>query len=372
VKKVSGENSLEKFSQRFSNLAEKLSSLEEKLSIYTFLLDEMPVGVVLINESGKITFTNRAANKFLLSSASEAKKNPLSPIAFTLEISQVIKEALTGEEKTIEIEIKHPNTKTVKAHIKPLLREGKARGAVVVLEDITELKKLEKLKQSLISDFSHELRTPLTSLKTSVEALTEFDALNNPTEAKKFLENVQSEVENLSDLVNKMMQLARLESGAESILVRSKFKLEEIVNQSIKAVQVQAEKKKVSLLVSLGVNPLLEGDKKLLTLAIVNLLDNAVKYSPRGGKVFVETDSKNGFATIAVRDKGPGIPKKDLPYIFRRFYRGEKHRSRSKGGVGLGLSLVKHIVEAHNGKVVVESELKRGSKFTIFLPINKS
>jgi len=372
VEKVSGETSLEKFSQKFSNLAERIISLEEKLSTYTFLLDEMPVGVVLINESGKITFTNRAANKFLLSSASEAKKNPLSPIAFTLEMSQVIKGALTGEEKTIEIEMKHPGLKVVKAHIKPLLREGKAKGAVVVLEDITELRKLEKLKQSLISDFSHELRTPLTSLQTSVEALTEFGALDDPAEAKKFFENVQREIENLSDLVNKMLQLARLESGAEIVLVRSKFNLKEIINQAIKAVQVQAEKKKVSLLSSLCANPLLEGDKKLLTLAIVNLLDNAVKYSSRGGKVFVEVDVKGGFASIAVRDEGPGIPKKDLPYIFRRFYRGEKHRSRSTGGVGLGLSLVKHIVEAHNGKVEVESELRKGSKFTIFLPLSKN
>ncbi len=370
IQKVFGEFSLDKLSENLENLRKKSASLEKKLSIYTSLLDEMPVGVVLVNKSGKIIFTNRTANKFLLSSPTKARETPLSPITFTLEISQAINDALSGEEKTIEIEIKQHRPRIVKAHIKPLLKEGRAGGAVVVMEDITELRKLEKLKQSLISDFSHELRTPLTSLKSSVEALVDFGALDDPNEARKFLENVRREVDNLSDLVGKMMQLARLESGAENVLVRSKFNLEEIVVQAVKAVQVQAEKKKVPIFVSLKASPLVEGDRGLLTQAIINILDNAVKYSPVGRRIFLEVNIKKGVVLVAVRDEGPGIPQEDLPRIFRRFYRGEKHRSRSTGGVGLGLSLVKHIVEAHNGRVEVESELNRGSKFTLFLPIS--
>lgn len=369
IRKVFGQFSLESFEENLENLWKKVDSLEKNLSLYTSLLDEMPVGVLLVNANGKITFTNRTANKFLLSPPSEARKAPLSPLTFALEISQAINDALTGEEKTVEIEAKHSHFKIIKAHIKPLLREGKPRGAVVVMENVTELRKLEKLKQSLVSDFSHELRTPLTSLKSSVEALVDFGALDNPREARKFLENIKIEVDNLSALVEKMMQLARLESGAESVLVKSRFRLGKVVSEAIKAVQVQAEKKSLSILTSQKANPWIEGDKKLITQALINLLDNAVKYSPSRKKVFLKTGLKNNLAFVSILDEGPGISESDLPHIFRRFYRGEKHRSRSSGGVGLGLSLVKHIVEAHNGKIEVKSELRKGSEFTLFLPL---
>lgn len=370
IRKVFGQFSLESFEKNLENLRKKSDSLEKNLSLYASLLDEMPVGVVLVNASGKITFTNRTANKFFLSSPSEARKAPLSPLTFTLEISQAISEALTGEEKTVEIEAKHSHFKVIRAHIKPLLRGGKPRGAVVVMEDVTELRKLEKLKQSLISDFSHELRSPLTSLKSSVEALVDFGALDNPRSARRFLENVKIEVDNLSDLVEKMMQLARLESGAESVLVKGRFRLGEVVSEAVKAIQVQAQGKSLSILISQEANPWIEGDKKLITQALINLLDNAVKYSPPQRKVFVKTGLKNEMAFVSILDEGPGISESDLPHIFRRFYRGEKHRSRSSGGVGLGLSLVKHIVEAHNGKIEVKSELHKGSEFTLFLPLS--
>lgn len=329
----------------------------------------MPIGVVLVNSSGKITFTNRMANKHLISSFSKTKKAPLSPLTFTIEISQSINEALTGEEKIIEIETKHAPSKVIRAHIKPLFREGKPNGAVVVLEDISEIKKFEKLKQSLISDFSHELRTPLTSLKTSVETLVDFKGLEDPKETKKFLGYIKREVNKLSELVEKMMQLARLESSGESVLVKKKFKVSEIIKQAIEAVQVQAEKKKISFIKNIEKNLLLEGDKKLITQALINLLDNAVKYSPTEGEVAIRSEKRKNMLLISIKDQGPGLSEKEISHIFRRFYRGEKHRSRSTGGFGLGLSLAKHIVEAHNGKIKVKSKTNEGSEFIIYLPL---
>ncbi len=348
--------------------------MQENLSIHTSILDEMPVGVILVNANGKITYTNRMANKHFLSSPKKTRKAPLSPLSLTMEISQSIRDALTGEEKTVEIETKRTPKKVVRAHIKPLFKDGKPSGALVVLEDITEIRKFEKLKQSLVSDFSHELRTPLTSLKTSVETLVDFKGLENPEESRKFLGYIKREVNNLSELVEKMMQLAKLESSGEAVLIKSKFKIKDVVKQAIEAVQVQAEEKGILLVTNYENNFIIEGDKKLITQALINLLDNAIKYSPLNEKVIVTVKKRKDKALISVKDRGPGLPKKEISRIFRRFYRSEKHRSRSTGGFGLGLSLVKHIMEAHNGEIKVKSDLNRGSEFTISLPLrdNKS
>ncbi len=366
-----GSFSPEKLKNELESLSKKIESLEENLSTYTSILDEMPVGVILVNDSGKITFTNRMANKHFLSSPSKTRKAPLSPLSFTMEISQSINEALTGDEKIIEIETKRTPKKVIRSHIKPLLKEGKPHGALVVLEDITEVRKFEKLKQGLISDFSHELRTPLTSLKTSIETLVDFKGLENPSQTKKFLGYIKREVNNLSELVEKMMQLARLESSGEAVLIKSKFKIKDVIKKAIEAVQVQAEKKAISLVVKCENNLILEGDKNLITQALINLLDNAIKFSPSQKEVTVSALKKGNKALISIKDLGPGLPKKEIPKIFRRFYRSEKHRSRSTGGFGLGLSLVKHIMEAHNGEIKVKSKVNQGSEFIISLPLLK-
>ncbi len=349
-------------------IAKKKDSLSEKLNVYTSLLEEMPVGVVLVNKDGKITFTNRAANRFLLVKPEDTKKMPLSSLGFALEMEEGLNKALTGNEKILEIKLSRHKSKTIRAYMKPLFKEGKVNGAVAVLEDLTELKKLEKLKQSLISDFSHELRTPLAALKSSVEALVDFGAAEDPEKAKGFLNNTKKEVENLANLVEKMTQLARLESSTEGVLIKSKFKLKELITEAIKAVDIQSKKNNIPISIKLKNDLEIEGDKKLLTQALINLLDNGIKYSPEGEQVLLEISVKDSNVCISVKDKGPGISKKDLTNIFRRFYRGEKHRTRSTGGVGLGLSLAKHIIEAHGGHIEVESEIDKGSTFTVYLP----
>jgi two-component system phosphate regulon sensor histidine kinase PhoR len=252
---------------------------------------------------------------------------------------------------------------------------GRRRGAVIVLNDMTRVRRLENIRRDFVANVSHELKTPITSIQGFVEALVEGD-VQDPTQVRKYLNIVARHASRLNAIIEDLLTLSRLEEsgdrrgdtqGLASLrFVSSPVKpaLEEAIHLSA----VKAEEKRI--MVDLVCPDDLEAriNAPLLEQALMNLIDNAVKYSPEGSRVRVTADRHEDEVTIAVRDEGCGIAPEHLPRIFERFYVVDKSRSRKLGGTGLGLAIVKHIMQAHGGRVSVESMPGQGSTFTLYLP----
>jgi two-component system phosphate regulon sensor histidine kinase PhoR len=349
-------------------------ALHEK-ELYSSILDEMPVGVLLINKNNKITYMNRAARKIVTVDTDTARSSPLTPLKLTMEISDALSRALeqnAPEVRELDLVLDRPKKRYVVARIKAVPDEAGENVAVVVLEDRTEVRKYELLKRTLVSDFSHELRTPLTSIRSLAEALTDFGGLDQPERTRAFLRRILVHVEEMSDLIDRILQLARLESDPEQVLVLERVTARDILESALGSVSEKAREKNVILDTFAEESLSFFGDRKLLTAALVNLLDNAIKYSPSGERVECRIARDDDYVAFSVSDRGPGIAPEDLPHIFRRFYRTEKHRAKGRGGYGLGLSLVKHIVSAHDGTVEVESTPHEKTTFVMRVPLRRA
>ena len=250
----------------------------------------------------------------------------------------------------------------------PSPRDELGRLATTINDLLARLEASFKEQQRFIADASHELRTPLAVLRGETEvALGKTRAIG---EYKNSLILIKDEAERLSRIVEDLFLLARQPIDAPLTLVQQPLSLNEVVNDCVRAAQVLAASKDLRLRVSNGSTPLvLKGDDELLKRMLLNLLDNAVKYTPEGGEISVELAAQNGNAQIIVKDTGIGIPKEDQAHVFDRFYRVDKARSRTLGGAGLGLSIVWWIVEAHGGRIEIESAPGQGSAFTVHLPL---
>jgi PAS domain S-box-containing protein len=242
---------------------------------------------------------------------------------------------------------------------------GENRGVVYVIRDISRWAELDQIKSDFISQVSHELRTPLTTVKTLVGLMRK--ASRSGQEIQEYLDVIESEVNRQAQLVNDLLEMGRLEAGEVSWTV-VEVSLGEVVEKAMRACLPLAAEKEVGLIGHpLPALPRVMGSPRRLQQVFVNLLDNAVKYTPPGGRVTVEAGSDEGAVWVAVQDTGVGIPKGDLPYVFDKFYQG-RPGGRSAKGVGLGLAIARHIVEAFDGTLQVESEVGRGSCFTVRLP----
>lgn len=235
---------------------------------------------------------------------------------------------------------------------------------VVRCTDVTELKRYERSKREFVANVSHELKTPIAVLKSILETLYEEE---DREEKKTFLERAIRRVEDMGNLVEDLLIITKLESGEER-LKRETFSLRSLVDEVFDFLSEEAQMRDVSLENSVEEGFMLNGDKDKLFLLLKNLVDNAIKYNRRGGKVRVSSSMQEGHAVIRVEDTGIGIPKEHIPFIFDRFYRVDPSRSKELGGTGLGLSIVKHIALSHGGRVEVESSEGKGSTFRVYLP----
>lgn len=246
--------------------------------------------------------------------------------------------------------------------------QGRITGALIVINDVTNLRRLEAIRRDFVANVSHELKTPITSIEGFSETLLE-GALDDPESARRFVEIINKQATRLHAIVEDLLALSRVEQEAKrEEIVLEELPLFESLQSAIQLCTLRAEEEEMSL--ALECDPKVQAriNPALLEQAVVNLLDNAIKYSGRGCTVSVAVVDNPEEVMIQVRDNGVGIAQQDIPRIFERFYRVDKARSAKLGGTGLGLSIVKHVVSAHHGHVTVDSKLGKGSTFTIHLP----
>ncbi len=239
------------------------------------------------------------------------------------------------------------------------------RGAVLVFHDVTEFKRLEQMRKDFVANVSHELRTPITSIKGFAETMLE-DELDRPLE-QRFLSIIHKESHRLQLLIQDLLDLSKLEK-ADFHLNYQTIHIDGLIRESVEMAKVQAKEKNIDLTIVSEERLELSADYDRLKQVILNLIYNAINYTPNGGEVTVSAYDSSGYVKIEVSDNGIGIEPEALPRIFERFYRVDKARSRNTGGTGLGLSITKHIIEAHHGQIFVDSAVDEGSIFTIILP----
>ena len=267
-----------------------------------------------------------------------------------------------------ELRLAGPANRVVQVHAVPLRLAPDEMGVVMMLHDVTELRRLEQVRTEFIANVSHELRTPLTAIQGFLETLLS-GALEDPDQARRFLEIVARHTERLGRLLSDLTDLSNIELGRVS-LRREPTQLDDVVDSVLAIIAPKAESGKVTVASAIDADAgRVRADRDRLAQILINLVDNAVKYTPAGGRVTVTArPTTAGMVEIAVQDTGVGIPPADLPRITERFYRVDKARSRELGGTGLGLAIVKHLVHAHAGELRIESEPDRGTTVRFTLP----
>ncbi|MFA5256247.1 MAG: ATP-binding protein, partial [Candidatus Omnitrophota bacterium] len=349
-------------------ISAKVKSVSSEKAKLEAVLSSMFEGVMLTNERGEILLLNPSVRKlFFIDSPPEGRK-PLEMMQNNV-IQEIVDRVLNKNREVItqEVKIAIPEQKTIMINGVPIIKDDVVEGAVFVFHDITELKRLEDIRKDFVANVSHELRTPISSIKGYAETLLDGKADNKDT-VKEFLSIIYQDSNRLANLIDDLLDLSRIESGKMN-MESEPLEILPIVNRCINVLGKSARDKSLSIKLDIPADfPKVLGDHKRLLQVLLNLLDNAVKYTPENGSIIVSAASNRETAQIDISDTGIGISERDLPRIFERFYRVDKARSRELGGTGLGLSIVKHIVQAHNGQVWVKSTLGRGSTFSFTIP----
>ncbi len=336
-------------------------------SAFARLVRALPVGVVLVDRSCHVEFANAAAGTTFGFDPDRALNQHVIQAIPNVELERRIGDAMRGEASIAPLLLTGASgQRTYRVSIYPLTEESDgSRRVIVFSDDQTALLRLDRARKEFLSNVSHELRTPLSSIKLMLETV-----LEAPEEEARelFVPQALAQVDRLTALVGQLLEQARAESGQLKLNVRD-VDLEEVARPIVASFEQQASNKGVSLELA-ALRPVrVEADPDRLAQIFVNLIDNALRHTSAGDRIRIEVDARDGDAVLRVRDTGEGIPYRDLPHIFERFYVVDRSRTRGSGGAGLGLAIVKGIVDAHGGAISAESMLGRGTAFTIRLPI---
>jgi signal transduction histidine kinase len=336
-------------------------------SAFAPLVRALPLGVIIVNRTCHVEFANAAAGATFGFDPERAIALHIIEAVPNVELERRIADALQGEGSVAPLMLTRARiARTYRVSVYPLTEENQESSRVVVFsDDQTALVRLDRARKEFLSNVSHELRTPLSSIKLMLETVLEAPE----QEARElFVPQALAQVDRLTALVGQLLEQARAESGQLQLALRD-VDLEEVARPIVASFEQQASNKGVSLELA-ALRPVrVEADPDRLSQVFVNLIDNALRHTAEGGRIRVEIDARDSDAVLRVRDTGDGIPYRDLPHIFERFYVVDRSRNRGTGGAGLGLAIVKGIVDAHSGAISAESMLGRGTAFTIRLPI---
>jgi two-component system phosphate regulon sensor histidine kinase PhoR len=359
------------FNTMSRELRSRVGQLEANRRELSAIMDNMSEGLVLLDAQGNVTLANKAAGAMLGHSAGSLAGRPLWESVRLPEVDELLA-ALPElkEPRRIWVEDRtNPHQRRVLAFVAtPLFDAGRGEKlAVLLVSDATEDQKLLELRQEFVANVSHELKTPLTSISAYVETLLD-GAADDPAVRRPFLDKIRVNTSRLTKLVSDILTVSRLESGTGDE-TRTQLDLNELAAASVRRHAEAAEQKNIRLSLQTASRPAIAllNEEDFLS-AVDNLLDNAIAYTPAGGRVDVVVSHNAQGLVIEVKDTGVGIPPEALPRVFERFYRVDKARSRAMGGTGLGLAIVKHVALKHGGRVDAESEVGKGSSFRINLP----
>jgi two-component system phosphate regulon sensor histidine kinase PhoR len=345
-------------------LGSRLADLARDRGRMAAILAGMIEGVIVVDSQGRLVLVNRAAQEMLKLDEPPIGKHYVETIRHPA-ISDLVTAALGGGSvRSVELAPPRDPARTVIARAAPTTA-GSDHGVVLVLHDITELKRADQIRRDFVANVSHELRTPLTAIRGYVEALSEGDA--DPEESPRFLEIIMRHTLRMERLVKDLLRLARLDAGQE-VLEVADCDLRRLAQSVVADLEpaLNTREQRVEINISADVETV-RADPSKLHDVLRNLVANASTYSPEQSTVRISTHRDREFVAIEVQDEGPGIPEEDLGRVFERFYRVDKSRARDPGGTGLGLAIVRHLVELHGGKVVAANRPTGGAQFTIFL-----
>jgi two-component system phosphate regulon sensor histidine kinase PhoR len=361
-----------------AQLGERITTITEQRNKLDAVLSSMVEGVFAVDNEGRIVSVNAAAADLLGIDPKQTQARYAEEIIHNVDLQQFVRRTLTGDQPAeADISLPMDSGRFFVAHGASLTdARGRRSGAVIVLNDMTRVRQLETIRRDFVANVSHELKTPVTSIQGFVEALADGE-VKDPAQIERYLGIIARHASRLNSIIEDLLTLSRFEEpgeGASAGAVEARAlsfvrgPLKPVLEEAIDLSSVKAEEKRMKI--DLACDGRIEAriNAPLLEQAMINLIDNAIKYSPEDGRIRVEATKQDSHVAVAVQDNGCGIPAEHLPRIFERFYVVDKSRSRKLGGTGLGLAIVKHIAQAHGGYVTVESAPGKGSTFTLYLP----
>ncbi len=356
-----------------SQLDERIGTILRQRQEQGAVLASMVEGVIAVDSRSRVISLNRAAAALLELDPAFVIQRNINEVVENPDLQWFITRSLAASEPIEgEITVQGEKPRFLQAHGTTLKDpHGKAFGVLIVVHDVTRLRQLENARRDFVANVSHELKTPITSIKGFVETLLE-GAMGDPDHAGEFLKIIGRQADRLGAIIEDLLSLSRIEQEAEQGKIHlAGGKIKTVIKAAIQACDTRSREKKIKVSMVCPEDLRARINGPLLEQAIINLIDNAVKYSGPGSSVRVEAGQDDGQVEVKVLDQGVGIPQEHLTRLFERFYRVDPSRSRKVGGTGLGLAIVKHIAQAHGGKVGVESAPGRGSTFTIYLQDDK-
>ncbi|MCX8000089.1 MAG: ATP-binding protein, partial [Leptospiraceae bacterium] len=305
-------------------LLSERQTIKVRLSYFKQVLEKLPVGVVVFNKDYKIVYTNRFANRFLMRSIKgQREKNISSPIEHSFELSNMVKQFIeTGKDSFDVHDSVTKNSYRVTVHQISSDSEEEII-PIAIIEDISEERRLEEFKRYLVSDLSHQLKTPIASMKIAVEALQDYGLLEDKEKSLRLLKNLKQDVERLGEILEKILLLSKIQSYTRNELKIENFSLSDLVKEIVQLLEPQAQKKQLNFEMQTN-DVVVEADKGLIEEAILNIVENAVKFSEAGKTIYVRVGKEEKRAFVSVTNFGPVIEKEEIPLLFQRFYRSRK------------------------------------------------
>ena len=352
-----------------ASLQRQMKEIEENEQQLTSIISNMVSGVMLINQDGKVVLLNSAMERFLSQHKDKIIGQPYEKVGERFALSPHIRTVLESNEKVHEeVHSYYPQERIMDAHLAPYYGQGwQQRGVIIVLHDITDIRRLEKMRSDFVANVSHELKTPVTSVRGFSETLMSGEVTDEET-TRQFLKIIHDESQRLDRLIKDLLNLSKIEKK-EMPLSLETVNMTALVHEVSVTLQGAVEEKKTRLLLpDPSKDVYLQGDEDRLRQIILNLVGNGINYTAEGGTVKVSLKENVEKVRLIIQDDGIGIPEESLPRIFERFYRVDRARSRHSGGTGLGLAIVKHLIESHHGRIEVESREGEGTTFTVILP----